>query len=318
MRNQNIAELFPEAFRGLFLKLSRRQNEIQEIRLRGEQPISVVLQGREYFLDRQGDCQKETVGSRVLTMEELTGIVNHICQYSLYAYEEELKQGFLTVEGGHRVGVTGQAVLKEDDQIRTLKYINGLNIRIAHEILGAADNCMPYIYERGKVRNVMIISPPGCGKTTLLRDMIRQISDGNVYGTGVNVGVVDERSEIAGCFKGSPQNHVGCRTDILDRCPKERGMLMLIRAMAPKVVAIDEVGDEKEWKALAYAAYCGAAVIATMHGEGLEDYIRRSSNYLKEKEEIFQTCIVMGKVQGNCVVKQIYQGTDGGGWKCLL
>jgi len=308
MKEQNIKEIFPEEWREFFDSVARRQESLQEIRLRAEKPISVVINGREYFLDSCGEITEKYNCVKILKINDLTRILNHISKYSLYAYEDELRQGFLTVPGGHRVGIVGQAVLDDREEIKTMKYINAMNIRIAHEIKGAADSVMPFLYCGDILQNTLIISPPACGKTTLLRDIIRQVSDGNVYGKGKTVGLVDERSEIAGGYRGIPQNDVGIRTDILDSCPKVKGMMMLIRSMAPKVLAIDEVGKEQEWETLRYASYCGISLLATMHGERLKDYQKCCG------QDIFKLCIVLRRHHKKCVVEQIF--VNEGEWKC--
>jgi len=318
MNAQNIRNLFPEELRDIFKIVSSRQEKIQEIRLRAGCPVYVLEDGREYFLDRQGQYTDVPARAKLTTAEEIKNIINHICRYSLYAYEDEIRQGFLTVRGGHRVGITGQTVVSREDEIRSIKYINGLNIRIAHEIKGAADKLLPYIYENKQLQNTLIISPPGCGKTTLLRDMIRQVSDGNMYGHGISVGVVDERSEIAGCFQGCPQNDVGIRTDILDSCPKAKGMMLLVRSMAPGAVAIDELGGEEEWKALLYASYCGIALLGTMHGAGLEDYILRQKACISGSYYLFSRCIVLRRRHGQCVIEEIHKRGNGEGWQCIF
>ncbi len=318
MKAQSIWNLFPEELRDFFKVTLIRQEKIQEIRLRAGCPVYVIEDGQERFLDRQGQYTDLSERAKVLAAEELKSIVNHICRYSLYAYEDEIRQGFLTVRGGHRVGITGQAVLTREDEVRSIKYINGLNIRIAHEIKGAADRLLPYVYEKGSLQNTLIISPPGCGKTTLLRDLIRQVSDGNRYGRGMSVGVVDERSEIAGCFQGVPQNSVGIRTDVLDSCPKAKGMMLLVRSMAPGVVAIDELGAEEEWKALLYASYCGIALLSTMHGAGLEDYILRQKVCIPGSCDLFARCIVLRRRNCQCVIEEIHKRGKGEDWQCIF
>ena len=146
--------------------------------------------------------------------------------------------------------------------------------------------------------------------------MIRQVSNGNQYGQGISVGVVDERSEIAGCFQGCPQNDVGIRTDVLDSCPKAKGMMLLIRTMSPGVVAIDELGAEEEWKALLYASYCGIALLATMHGAGLEDYcLRQRGNGF---DTLFTRCVVLRKKNNQCMAEEIYKKEKGEDWQCMF
>ena len=174
------------------------------------------------------------------------------------------------------------------------------------------------MYEHGKLKNILIISPPGCGKTTLLRDIIRQVSDGNSYGVGQSVGVVDERSEIAGSWQGLPQNDIGMRTDVLDGCPKTRGMLLLLRSMSPGVIAIDELGGEEDIRALRMASFCGTGLLATIHGEGIRDVEERFLQKGLWEKDMFDIYVILGKEQGRPVIKrliekeEVYAETIGG------
>lgn len=313
---QSILQIFPGEQRSFFKKAAEREAYINEIRLRAEKPILVVEGDKEWYLDRNGIYTKESSSASIISTQELEKTIQHICHYSLYAYEEELRQGYITVEGGHRIGIVGQVVLEDFGKIRTIKHIRGINIRISHEMKQVSDPILPYLYRDGRPKGALIISPPGCGKTTLLRDMIRNLSDGSTYGKGVTVGVVDERSEIAGSYLGQPQNDVGIRTDVLDACPKALGMMLLLRAMSPKVIAIDELGSKEEIEAVRTVAACGSKVIATMHGRDLEDIRKRDGMERLLQESCFEVLFVLGKEKGKCVVKNIYEEVRAGEWEC--
>ena len=166
--------------------------------------------------------------------------------------------------------MTGKVIV-EQGKVKNIQYISSINIRMSHEILGCAEGLLPFITKNRQVCHTLIISPPRCGKTTLIRDLVRQISDGNEYVKGCTVGVVDERSELGGCYLGVAQNHLGSRTDILDCCPKAEGMIMLIRSMAPQVIAVDEIGTQEEIHAVEYAMQCGCKMLASVHGASLEE-----------------------------------------------
>ena len=243
--------------------------------------------------------------SLYVTELQVRETLDYISNYSLYAYENELKQGFITIKGGHRVGMAGQ-VLIENGRVKNLKQISSLNIRVSHEILGCADKLFPYITRNKQMYHTLLISPPKCGKTTMLRDMIRQISDGNKWVKGCTVGVVDERSELAGCYQGIPQNHMGMRTDVLDGCPKADGMLMLIRSMSPQVVAVDEIGAPEDIQAIKYAMHCGCKMIATVHGESMEEIQRKPLFEEMIREQCFERFVVLGNKENIGFIEGIY------------
>lgn len=303
---EEILRLFPDYMRNRWEKVTARVNEIQEIRFRAGKAIMVIMNGKEYFVREDGQISADDREACRMTAQDMEAILNHICGYSLYAFADEMKQGFITVPGGHRVGMAGQVILEADGRIRNMKYIRSMNIRVSHEIKGAADVVLPYLYEKRSLLNTLIISPPGGGKTTLLRDMVRQISDGNRYSEGRNVAVVDERSEIAGCYMGCPQNDVGMRTDVLDACPKVMGMMMLLRSMTPQVVAVDELGSEEDIRALKQVMQCGIRVMATIHGDSLEEISRKE--FLQEilKQKAFGRYIILERKEGNGRVKVMY------------
>lgn len=253
---------------------------LQEIRIRAGYPVILFYRGKEQILPIK------------ITERSIRETLDYVSNYSLYAYENELKQGFITIEGGHRVGMAGQ-VLIENGRVKNLKQISSLNIRVSHEILGCADKLFPYITYNKQMYHTLIISPPRCGKTTILRDLIRQISEGNRWVKGCTVGVVDERSELAGCYQGIPQNHMGMRTDVLDGCPKADGMLMLIRSMSPQVVAVDEIGATEDIQAIKYAMHCGCKMIATAHGESMEEIQKKPLFEQMINEQCFERYVLL-------------------------
>ena len=192
------------------------------------------------------------------------------------------------------------------DRVKNIQYISSLNIRISHEVIGCADALMPYITVNRQICHTLIISPPCCGKTTLIRDLIRQISDGNQYLRGCSVGVVDERSELGGCYLGIAQNHLGTRTDVLDCCPKAEGMIMLIRSMAPQVIAVDEIGTIEDIHAIEYAMQCGCRMIASVHGLNMDEASKKPVLGTLIRRRMFQRYVVLGNENGPGEILGIY------------
>ena len=213
-----ILNILSANIRNLCTRLGLKKSRLIEVRLRVNEPLILMYDNMEYMVTTDGRMKKSSEvcksGLYIVTIKDINETVEHIGKYSLYAYEDEVRQGFITIEGGHRVGIAGKVIL-ENGRIKNLKHITFLNIRIAHEVKGCGSNIIPYIVKDNLVCHTLIISPPRCGKTTLLRDIVRQLSDGSEIIRGQSVGVVDERSEIAACFNGMPQNDVGMRTDIL-------------------------------------------------------------------------------------------------------
>lgn len=305
MTEQDITKLFPTHIRKALGQALFDRNKIYEIRLRVNAPLIVIYQGKEYFLTLEGVLTREEAKAYYVKTEDLKEMLEYISGYSLYAFEEEIRQGFLTVVGGHRVGIAGKTIL-DGNKIKSLKYISYINLRLSHQIKGCASPILPYIIKDRQICHTLIISPPRCGKTTLLRDLIRQVSNGNCYMPGVSVGVVDERSEIAGSYQGIPQNDLGIRTDVLDCCPKAEGMMMLIRSMSPEVVAVDELGDYEDIHAIESVVHCGCKLFATVHGSSIEDIKRKPLLQRLMKEKVFERYIVLYKKDCAGQIKAIY------------
>lgn len=304
---KGIKGLLSPGIRYIFCKSNIIESELVEIRLRIGKPLIMVSYDGEHILKEYGGDTRENNYSYdyIVKHEDIQATMELVSNYSLYAYEDEIRQGFITVRGGHRVGFAGQVIL-ENGRIKSLKHISFINIRVSHEIKGCGNTVIPYIYKAGRVLNTLIVSPPGCGKTTLLRDMVRIISDGNSFGKGMNVGIVDERSELGACYMGKPQNDVGIRTDVLDSCPKAEGMLMLLRSMSPKVIAVDEIGSREDVDAISYVINCGCAIIATIHGYAIDDIRTRPILRRLVDEKVFDRYVVLGDSNGIGSIENIF------------
>lgn len=297
MQENRILSVLPRSIRVLIGKEHLQYEYLQEIKLRVEKPLLLVYRGEEIIPGNQRGKPY------IVTREDIREMLEYISNYSLYAYEQEMKQGYITIEGGHRVGMTGQAII-ENGKVKNLRYISSINLRMSHEILGCADPIFPYITYNKKLYHTLIVSPPRCGKTTLLRDMIRQISNGNGWINGMSVGVVDERSELGGCYMGVAQNQLGIRTDVLDRCPKAEGMIMLIRSMGPEVIAVDEIGTVEDVHAIEYAMHCGCKMLATVHADSMEELRKKPLFDQMVAEKRFERYVLLenrehvGQVEG--------------------
>lgn len=291
-RDKTVLNMFSVKLRNIFVKLNIDYTVLQEIRLRCNNPIILIYNGREYYISESEGLTGNINAAVIADAKEIRETMEYISNYSMYAFEEELKQGYITVTGGHRVGLCGKVIM-EKGSIKTIKYISFINIRLAHEIKGCSEGVLPYLYNEYGVYNTLIISPPMHGKTTLMRDIIRNISN-----RGISIGLADERSEIAASYLGVPQNDVGMRTDVLDAVPKKYGIMMLIRTMSPKIVAVDEIGSESDCNAIMYGVNCGCGFLCTIHGSGILDVIHKSSMKEIIENDVFKRFVVIKNEQG--------------------
>ncbi len=251
---EDILKYFNNRIREKLLENISGKEILEEIRLRNNKPIILKFSERENVLELN------------ITTQDILETLEKLCDNSIYSYQTQICEGYITVKGGHRIGITGN-VVGDGQRVININYISGLNFRIARQIIGAANKVMPYIVDDERVYNTLIISPPASGKTTILRDIVRQISDI----TKRTVSVVDERGEIAAMYKGNAQNDMGIRTDVLDNCPKSIGMKMMIRSMSPEVIVADEIGKYEDIEAINYATCSGVKGIFTAHGKNLND-----------------------------------------------
>ena len=293
-KKAELLKIFSLKLRTVLSELPIDYEKLQEIRLRINAPFLLVYDNQEYFVTEKPSLNRKNQNAFIISKAEIKETMEYISNYSLYAFEDEIKQGFITIQGGHRVGIAGKIIL-EKDKVKSMKHISFINIRLSHQVMGCGDPVLPHIIhkESKEPYHTLIISPPRCGKTTLLRDLIRQLSDGNSIAEGIPIGVVDERSEIAACYMGVPQNKLGIRTDVLDCCPKGTGMLMLIRSMSPRVIAIDEIGGKEDLEAMEYVINCGCKLIATVHGSSIEDIQNKPILGKLVKEKVFERFIVL-------------------------
>lgn len=272
----SVLQIFPVHLRKVLAACRINEECLEEIRIRIGQPAMFSYGIEEWYLDVEQNrliLQKED--GYCVTEEDMHEMITFLSRYSLYAFEEDIKSGFITLEGGHRVGIAGQ-VRMENGRVADIRYISFLNIRIAKQRKNCAKEIIPYMISCRNIYNTLIVSPPGIGKTTYLRDCIRILSNGTAYLKGQKICVIDERSEIAACHLGVPQNDVGIRTDVLDRCSKAQGMLLMLRSMSPQIIAVDELGSKEDYIAVGQALNCGSRILGTVHAGDIEE--------LKEKE----------------------------------
>jgi len=294
------ADLLPLFPGNLQAELQRIEENlpIEEIRIRAGQPVQLCCSGFERLLD-----------GAVTGPADCAQILERACEHSVYAWEEEIQSGFVTLPGGYRIGLCGKSVRK-NGRIGNLTDITSLNIRIARACIGAADGLLPALIDRGGTPYpTLILSAPGCGKTTMLRDIARQLSAGLNGARPLRVCVVDERMEIAGAVRGMPQHALGPRADVLSGCPKAEGIRLAVRVLSPDVLITDELGAREDADAVQEAAYCGVVTIASAHVRDIEALVKRRVLMELIESEVFERLVLLGRTENRvgCVMG-IYDG----------
>ncbi|WP_455538135.1 stage III sporulation protein AA [Terrisporobacter sp.] len=286
-----------------------KRESIEEIRLRINKPLIINGKQKDYFYNEKNKTLDTNMDNAyVVTKEDIEQTFQIICKYSIHSFMDDIKKGFITLRGGHRVGIVGKVIVQEG-RVENIKHISSLNIRISKEVKGCSDKVMNHIIKNStEINNTIIISPPQCGKTTLLRDIVRNLSNGSKKFNfkGVKVALIDERNEIAGSYLGVPQMNVGIRTDIIETCPKDIGIIMVLRSMSPNVIVTDEIGTEKDIKALYTALNGGVGLITTVHGDSIDDIRNRKELRNLLDENLFKKVILLSARKGPGTVEKIY------------
>ena len=291
---EEVLDYFTENIRQEIKKEIVNCQNIEEIRFRTNKPIIIKNSNGNIILNH------------IVTTQELLETFQKVCEHSIYSYQKQICEGFITIKGGHRVGITGSCVI-EDGKIINLNYISSLNFRIAREKKDVSNKILKYIIHDGEIANTLIVSKPGCGKTTILRDLVRKISTGieESQFKGKTCGIVDERGEIAAMYKGVPQNDIGILSDVISNSSKSQGMRMLIRSMSPEVIACDEIGSKQDVEAINYAICCGVKGIFTAHGSTFEKILLNEEIKQLIDKNIIETIIILDdKKRGE--IKKVY------------
>lgn len=295
--SRGILGLMPQGLRRYMYGISF--DGAYEIRMRLGRPICVHYPDGVYYITSKGALARTPENAVRVTRAHIDEALEIATKSSVYSVRDEISNGFITVADGHRIGVTGTAVVKED-KISFIKDVSGLNYRLAGEVIGAADKVVPLIEKDGVLRNTLIISPPGAGKTTMLRDIVRQLSL-----KGLRVSVIDERREIAAMCEGRSAFDLGLSADVLEGADKSEGMLLMLRSMSPDVIVTDEIGTAADVDAIERVTNSGAAVVATIHGRNL-DMVRRRSD-LSRMLTFFDLVITLSKRRGIGTVEEVLE-----------
>ncbi len=302
-----LLKIFPVTLRNLLVHVNWYREDLEEIRLRVGQPLLFLYGGRAEYIHRSSRTFTDSWRDGLcVTEEQMQEMLLYLCEYSKYAYAKQLQQGFISLEGGIRVGVAGER-MGEDGEHLGIEHPMFFNIRIPNQKRGCADWVLPWICEKGMLQHTLIIAPPGAGKTTFLRDLLRRLSQETWCRS---IAVIDERYEIAACYRGVPKNDVGIHTDVYSGYDKATGCMQAVRTMAPQILAVDEIGGAQDGNALAYAMRCGVRIVATMHAGSWKEFVWLRENKPEYQKLGFGRMIWIDKGEDG---KRFYQVYDGKG-----
>ena len=293
-----VIEYFPLSIKSVinsYLEKNKSlENSIEEIRIRSNGNLSFKI-GQDLI----------TIFSNI-TKGEMQEIFENICEKSIYSYTKQIAEGFITIKGGNRVGITGSAVI-ENGRVINLNYISSLNFRIARQIKDVSNSILKYVIniQNNSIFNTIIASSPGGGKTTILRDLVRKISNGmpEINFSPKICGIVDERGEIAAMYKGVPQNDIGENSDVINNISKSIGINMLIRSMGPQIIVCDEIGTKDDIEAIEKATLSGVKGIFTVHASTIKE-IKENPNLSKLiQNKLIQKIIVLDSINKGQVLE---------------
>ena len=285
---EQIKRILSDKFKLAISKISKEDSKkIQEIRLRLGKYLSVCVLDKEYYVTEAGKLTQFPQLAIKVDKNDIETTFKIVCQYSLHSFQKELSQGFVTVQGGNRIGLCGTAVLK-NEMVETIKDISSINIRVARQIIGCANELYANLFSSG-LQSVLIVGEPSSGKTTILRDLCRQL--GQVF----KVSIIDERNEISATVNGVPQNNIGTFSDVFNAYPKSEGIMTAIRVMSPQIVVCDEIGSDLDVKALGNAVHCGARIMATAHAGTISEAKNRIGLSKLIKMGAFNSIVLLGK-----------------------
>lgn len=304
-RISDIAANFPLRLRTMLMAVDDDLlADLSEVRLRRARPVTLTIKGRSLFLGENGALSVFPKGAICLTEIEIEEVFLKFCNHSVYTYQNDIKNGFITLAGGHRVGICGTIAEDERGEICGVRDISTLNIRVAREIRGAANPIIGQISDGKVVDSLLLVSPPGCGKTTILRDLARQLSE-----QGFQICIIDERGELGAVRSGVPECDIGPASDIYTAIDKAAGMERALRTMSPDIIICDEIGTEADAAGILAAQGCGVQMIASAHAGSIEEVQNRPHLAKLFEAGVFCKVVLLNKKYAPVEVRQLKKGS---------